>query len=164
MRKKIFEVTIYSTREWHDTELDYSFSVAVNASSEEDARKQIEDSCYDNACNERCEIHGAFEVRPNDKSPAIDLTSETDDRYWDCECESDYNHKKSDVSKCDSCGAIQDEQPDSLVDELTDIVDEDRWQAWCETCDNSRNFLRPSSERGNMDAWKCEGCEGRLVI
>ena len=162
MRKKIFEVLISTTLEWHGTELDHAFTVAVNASSKEDASKQIPD-CRD-ACCRGCEIYAINEIRPSDKSTSIDLTSETDDRYWDCECESGYIHKKSDVSKCDSCGAIQDEQPDSLVDELTDIVDEDRWQAWCETCDKPRNFLRPRSERGNADAWKCEGCEGRLVI
>lgn len=38
--------------------------------------------------------------------------------YWDCECpKGDYIHPKS-VKSCSKCGAEQDEQPDSRVNEI----------------------------------------------
>lgn len=37
--------------------------------------------------------------------------------YWDCECEIDYIHPKTEES-CARCGAVADEQPDSLISEV----------------------------------------------
>ena len=37
--------------------------------------------------------------------------------FWDCECELDYIQTKS-LPKCDRCGAFQDDQPDSMIDEV----------------------------------------------
>lgn len=42
---------------------------------------------------------------------------ELDNRYWDCECENHYIHPKT-VETCAICGAEQDEQPDSIAQEV----------------------------------------------
>lgn len=44
-------------------------------------------------------------------------TLETDQHYWDCECEEEYIHPKTE-KECPICGAEKDEQPDSRVEEL----------------------------------------------
>ena len=41
----------------------------------------------------------------------------TTDDYWDCECNEDYIHPKSQET-CLKCGCVSDEQPDSLVNEV----------------------------------------------
>jgi len=41
--------------------------------------------------------------------------------YWDCECESDYIHPNTD-KKCNRCGALREEQPESRKDEVIDYV------------------------------------------
>jgi len=43
---------------------------------------------------------------------------ETTPDYWDCECKDHYIHKKTDRLECSVCGATQDEQPDSRVEEI----------------------------------------------
>ena len=42
---------------------------------------------------------------------------ELDNRYWDCECKHNYIHPKT-VETCEICEAEQDEQPDSIVQEV----------------------------------------------
>lgn len=42
----------------------------------------------------------------------------TDDNYWDCECEKNYIHLKSDLDHCKICGVDADEMPDSRVNEI----------------------------------------------
>ncbi len=42
---------------------------------------------------------------------------DTTEEYWDCECEYNYIHPKTQKS-CPICGAMADEQPDSIVDEV----------------------------------------------
>jgi len=42
---------------------------------------------------------------------------ELDNRYWDCECKHDYIHPKT-VETCEICEAEQDEQPDSIAQEV----------------------------------------------
>lgn len=41
----------------------------------------------------------------------------TTEKYWDCECEYDYIHPKTEV-KCKKCGYSQEECPDSRVAEV----------------------------------------------
>ena len=46
-------------------------------------------------------------------------TTETDHRFWDCECAKYYIHAKiKKEENCSSCGAHADEQPDSQVSEI----------------------------------------------
>lgn len=42
----------------------------------------------------------------------------TTDKYWDCECEKDYIHDKRHLFKCNKCGAIEPDMPDSIVSEV----------------------------------------------
>jgi hypothetical protein len=42
----------------------------------------------------------------------------TNDNFWDCECEEDYIHPKSETS-CNICGAEADESPDSISTEVS---------------------------------------------
>ncbi len=45
---------------------------------------------------------------------------ETTEEYWDCECEfppHNYIWPKS-IKKCDRCGAVPEEQPDSRANEV----------------------------------------------
>jgi hypothetical protein len=37
--------------------------------------------------------------------------------FWDCECEKDYIRHKTEKN-CPLCGAIREEQPDSIVKEV----------------------------------------------
>lgn len=37
--------------------------------------------------------------------------------YWDCECETNYIHSKSETV-CDKCGATREESPDARVEEV----------------------------------------------
>jgi len=41
--------------------------------------------------------------------------------YWDCECDDNYIHPKSE-EKCEKCGKKPDEQPDSRVNEVEDML------------------------------------------
>ena len=45
----------------------------------------------------------------------------TNPNYWDCECESNYIHKKTETKHCVKCDTYEDEQPDSREDEIKDI-------------------------------------------
>jgi len=42
----------------------------------------------------------------------------TMDEYWDCECDTQYIHKKSDRTECPRCHAKEDEMPDSRLEEF----------------------------------------------
>lgn len=42
----------------------------------------------------------------------------TNDDYWDCECESDYIHLKSETLICLKCGAVEEDSPDSMTSEV----------------------------------------------
>ena len=59
--KETYEVCVYSTREYHHDEIDYTFYVRVEASSVDEAIAIVEEECQDSGCNERCEIQGASE-------------------------------------------------------------------------------------------------------
>jgi len=41
----------------------------------------------------------------------------TNENFWDCECEHNFIHPKSEAS-CNKCGAVREEQPDSRENEL----------------------------------------------
>jgi len=41
----------------------------------------------------------------------------TTEKYWDCECEHNFIHPKT-QSKCGICGALAEEQPDSRINEV----------------------------------------------
>jgi NADH pyrophosphatase NudC (nudix superfamily) len=45
-------------------------------------------------------------------------TQKTLVQYWDCNCLSSYIHHKKDRRFCPACGAHEEEQPDSLSDEV----------------------------------------------
>jgi len=51
------------------------------------------------------------------KDIKMTLTIETTEKYWDCECEVNYIHPRSQKA-CFKCCAIAAEQPDSRVDEV----------------------------------------------
>lgn len=49
------------------------------------------------------------------------MTIQTNDRYWDCECETEYIHRKQVRLTCPRCGASEsDGMPDSRVFEVLD--------------------------------------------
>ena len=54
-----FRVTVYSTREYHDDEVDHTFGVFVEASDEDEAMRLVEDQCAESGCIERCEVQDA---------------------------------------------------------------------------------------------------------
>lgn len=41
--------------------------------------------------------------------------------YWDCECEDNFIHPKSQKS-CSRCGALAEDQPDSRANEVSDWI------------------------------------------
>ena len=46
------------------------------------------------------------------------MTVQTDDKYWDCECEHNYINKKSEKEHCGCCDTNMHEQPDSIKSEV----------------------------------------------
>ena len=52
----------------------------------------------------------------------LDNMSGTNPNYWDCECDVDYIHLKVNNTDCLRCGAVSDEQPDSRIDEVVEMV------------------------------------------
>ena len=51
---------------------------------------------------------------------------ETTSQYWDCECEHNYIHPNTE-DKCDRCGAVREEQPDSRKVEVADYLKSQNW-------------------------------------
>lgn len=49
----------------------------------------------------------------------------TNPRYWDCECDGSYIHKKSDQPDCSDCGTTHEEMPDSMSVEVQAIIEDD---------------------------------------
>lgn len=49
------------------------------------------------------------------------IQSGTTPLYWDCECEENYIHPKTETS-CPICRTVASDQPDSLVDEVVDYL------------------------------------------
>jgi hypothetical protein len=45
-------------------------------------------------------------------------STDTDPDYWDCDCLTDYIHKKTQMLSCRACGAKEDEHPDSIREEV----------------------------------------------
>lgn len=50
---------------------------------------------------------------------------ETNENYWDCECETNYIHSKSNVS-CQICGCNAEEMPDSRQNEINQTTGDGR--------------------------------------
>jgi len=51
------------------------------------------------------------------------MTVQTDDKYWDCECEHDYINKKSEREHCGWCDTNMHEQPDSIKSEVKKVTE-----------------------------------------
>ena len=51
-------------------------------------------------------------------SKKIYVTVPVNPDYWDCECEHNFVHKRSELAECVECGALEDDQPDSRVNEV----------------------------------------------
>ena len=60
---------------------------------------------------------------------------ETVDTYWDCECDENYIHKKTDTIKCNQCGTVEEDQPDSRIREVLIMLVQDS------VSHNIRDFL-----------------------
>jgi Zn finger protein HypA/HybF involved in hydrogenase expression len=52
----------------------------------------------------------------------------TNPDYWDCECPENYIHKKSDTLTCPKCGAIEEDNPDSMTDEVEAMLKGIPWK------------------------------------
>jgi len=66
-----------------------------------------------------CYFGNSFNCEPMGTNPGkhIEIAPILNPNFWDCECESDYIHAKTQKS-CKFCGAIRDEQPDSRQAEI----------------------------------------------
>lgn len=51
----------------------------------------------------------------------FDLCATTPD-YWDCNCDENYIHKKTHTLFCDKCGAKEEDQPDSRINEVRKTI------------------------------------------
>ena len=47
-----------------------------------------------------------------------ELRRKINSAFWDCECDQDYIHIKSETLHCDKCGADEDDMPDSHTKEV----------------------------------------------
>jgi len=52
---------------------------------------------------------------------ALEIGIITTPDFWDCECEEDFIHSSADEA-CPTCGARRDEQPDSRVNEVSEML------------------------------------------
>ena len=48
---------------------------------------------------------------------------ETNENYWDCECEEDYIHEKAKKKYCVKCNSLSFNQPDSRQNEVDILLD-----------------------------------------
>lgn len=48
----------------------------------------------------------------------------TTDLYWDCDCENNYIHKKTDMTYCEICDAEEKDSPDSHLTEVILMLSE----------------------------------------
>ena len=48
---------------------------------------------------------------------------ETNENYWDCECEEDYIHEKAKKKYCVKCNTLHFNQPDSRQNEVDILLD-----------------------------------------
>lgn len=58
---------------------------------------------------------------------------ETNENYWDCECEEDYIHEKAKKKHCVKCDTYEDEQPDSRQSEVEEVKLIERIRNICST-------------------------------
>lgn len=45
----------------------------------------------------------------------------TNQSYWDCECDEDYIHKKTEQKSCAKCDTFHEDQPDSRQHEIDEL-------------------------------------------
>ncbi len=50
------------------------------------------------------------------------LMVETNENYWDCECEEDYIHEKAKKKHCLKCDTSHFDQPDSIQREVEEVI------------------------------------------
>ena len=67
----------------------------------------------------------------------------TNDSYWDCNCDENYIHFKSELQSCVICGAIQTEQPDSMQNEI-DVLK--LYKVWSKEYINWKAKIFPSPD------------------
>ncbi len=82
-----------------------------------------------------------------------------DPNYWDCECEVRYIHNKKE-EKCEKCGAIREEQPDSRLNEVmllkfskTKLIDMIMEMRSCGSCRHHYNINDPCQSCNNYSEW-----------
>ena len=76
----------------------------------------MNDSDFQKLCES---IKQAGEIKKGLRKPS--RVVETNPNYWDCECESNYIHKKTETKHCVKCDAHEDEQPDSIQSEVSSL-------------------------------------------
>jgi hypothetical protein len=50
------------------------------------------------------------------------MTVTTSPRYWDCECQENYIHKKTVTLHCPICGCNEEDMPDSMLTEVIQML------------------------------------------
>ncbi len=53
-----------------------------------------------------------------DYNAGSDNAFQTVSEFWDCECGTDYQHRRVDQTTCGRCNTNENEQPDSRLNEL----------------------------------------------
>lgn len=75
------------------------------------------------------------------------------ENYWDCECEHDYIHPKSEKF-CPKCGAVQDRAPDSITSEVEEYYAYKKRMTPAEYCKNLGS-LCPHCKSGDIGVMGC---------
>ncbi len=48
--------------------------------------------------------------------------SGTNPNFWDCECDTNYIHNKSEKTHCSICDCYEEDQPDSMENEVNQML------------------------------------------
>lgn len=110
-RKKVY--TVY-TREI------YVVPVRVEAYNPDDAIERVQDGDGDQLDDKMEYLETVTSQLWSVKEEEDEVTNNeviTNEDFWDCECEHNYIHHKI-QKECKKCGAIRDEQPDSIAEEV----------------------------------------------
>ena len=65
---------------------------------------------------EVCELHKGTD------DDGTEYSFFTNQAYWDCECDEDYIHKKTEQKRCTKCDTFHEDQPDSRQHEIDSFV------------------------------------------
>ena len=62
-------------------------------------------------------------LKPNkqQKEQAMKTNIKLNQDYWDCECETNYIHKKTELDHCVKCDTYEEDQPDSRQEEIDNM-------------------------------------------